>query len=250
MGLIAFWQELRRGPMPILALLSALGFSLMLSGPTSGAIAAICGTVSLGVLFDPSARQALLWILSPSALLLDWLLMILAMTPVLLAQPVSYVRRSSVPTRRWRGLLMFALGYGGVWVAVGGLIGLISAAFVGLFGSGATASAILLALLWSSTPQAQMARNACHRMRRLRVQGWLAAYDCWRQGLQSGAACVGTCWLWMVVPLTTATLHEAAMLVVVVATFLERLLPAAPAMWRRPPVLEVILAFLPRRVPS
>jgi len=235
MRLKACVAHLRQPPMPGLLTLAALGLALHLALPRGDGLAAFCGTVSLGVLFDPEAWRALGW--SPGRLAFDWAAMVLLMMPPLVSAQVAHVGRSVRRACRPRALLAFALGYGGCWVLAGVLLvpaGLVVSA---LLPAGFDTAAVLAgALIWSASPPAQAARNRCHRLERVGASG----HGALRHGVLTGGACMAACWAWMVVPLTVATGHSLTMLAVAFYLFAERLAPAGTLRWRLPPGLSVL----------
>lgn len=232
-------SALRTGSAPLLAGLSAAGFLVVLAVPPSARVSAICGQVALTDLADPALLRILLW--SPWGLALDWAVMVLAMMPLLVVQPVSYIRRCSFPSRRNRAVALFSAGYGVCWASAG--LALVPAAVViaaGLPQSLGAPAALAAALVWSASPLAQVARNRCHRLRRIGAFGTLADVDCLRQGVASGSACVAACWPWMIMPMLFETGHAAAMLTVTLLLLAERLVPAGTVRWRLPPALETL----------
>jgi predicted metal-binding membrane protein len=234
------WPALRPhltgGPLPWLLGLAAAGsVATAWSGP--GAIPALCGGLERVNLSELRLAMGPQW--SVSHLVVGWLVMVFAMMPPLLAQPVLHVWRSSLASRRPRALLLFGCGYAMMWLAAGAL--LVPAA-IGLklaAGSAAQVVALCGGLAWSCSPIAQEARNACHRMRRVSVFGRTADTDCLRFGLCIGRSCLMACWPWMLVPIMFDEFHWLAMALVSIFLFTERLAPPAPATWRIPPTLVV-----------
>ncbi|VVB48379.1 Putative metal-binding membrane protein (fragment) [Beijerinckiaceae bacterium RH AL1] len=100
-----------------------------------------------------------------------------------------------------------------------------------------------LALLWSASPVAQASRNRCHRLRPIAPFGPNTLRDAVVQGATSGAACVGACWPWMLVPAAAGGAHLAAMVLVTLLLLLERMAPAAPPHWRWPPAVSMVAAL-------
>ena len=231
----------RARPMAWLLALAAVGVLAGLRLPESTHLGGLCGRLGFALAADAFLVVTRIW--SPGALALGWLLMLVAMMPPLLAQPVAHIWRSSFPARRARALALFALAYAALWLAMGVL--LLPAAIllrIALPEAQAVLLVLLLALAWSASPPAQVARNACHRLRRIGAFGIAADRDCVRQGLLSGAACIGACWPWMLLPLVIDGLHLAVMALVGLYLFAERLSPGRPAQWQWPPGFFVLAA--------
>lgn len=249
MRLKACVAQMRQAPMPGLLALAALGLALHLALPRSGGLAVFRGAVSLRVLLDPEAWRALDW--SPGRLVFDWTAMVLLMMPPLVSVQVAHVGRSVRRPCRPQALLAFGLGYGGCWVLAGAILvpaGL--AASVLLPPSLDSAAMLAGALIWGASPPAQTARNRCHRLERIGADGQGAL----AHGVVTGRACLVTCWVWMMVPLTVAAGHSLTMLAVALYLFAERLAPAAAIRWRLPPGIGVLgglkLATRPSQPPQ
>jgi predicted metal-binding membrane protein len=235
---------LRRETILLLAGLSAAGFLLAATSPSAAGLSAICGMAAFSDLPD----LAVLWVAfaSPRALALDWLVMVLAMMPLLTAQPVAHVWRCSLTARRLRAVAGFAAGYGACWVAAGLVLIPAAAAAGAILPPGARAPILLAAaLVWSGWPRAQAARIRCHRLRRIGAFGLGAWRDCLWQGVTTGSACVATCWPWMLVPMAVGTGHVLVMLVVTLVLLAERMMPPVRARWRLPPALVAIAGPAP-----
>lgn len=199
----------------------------------------ICGMVAFSDLPD----VAVLWVAfaSPRELARDWLVMVLAMMPLLTAQPIAHVRRCSLSARRLCAMAVFAAGYGACWAAAGLLLIPAAAAAGAMLPLGASAPILLAAaLVWSGSPPAQVARNRCHRLRRIGAFGLGAWRDCLWQGVTTGSACVATCWPWMLVPMAVGTGHVLVMLLVTLVLLAERMMPPAHVRWRLSPALVAI----------
>lgn len=166
---------------------------------------------------------------------LPWATMLLAMMPVLLAHPVSHIHRSSRPRRLMRALVAFTAGYAVMWMCAGPPLMAIAQSIVTAAGDGAASIVLtLLAFAWSATPWHQRALNRAHRPKSLAVFGWQADFDAIAYGLVHGAWCFASCWAWMLVPLVVRDHHVAAMILVTLIMFVERLAPAARPKWRVP----------------
>lgn len=233
-------------PLRGLALVAAGGFIASALLPASQGLSALCGALGRIPLSELRLALGPGWSAWPA--LAEWSLMVAAMMPLLIADPVDNVWRSSIASRRPRALGLFALGYASLWVAAA--IMLVPAAVVMLFlapGSFAFLGALALALTWSASPAAQEARNLCHRRHRVGAFGPRADRECLAHGLRTGAACVMTCWPWMLVPITVAAAHVPAMAAVTLVLFCERIVPAGTPRWQVPPVVETLRAVFQRQ---
>ena len=225
------------GPLPWLVMLAGSGFVTSLALPDTASIAALCGAPAR---FDPRELPLLLgpqWSLHSVAL--GWLVMLVAMMPPLLAQPLLHVWRSSLVARRTWAVLIFGSGYAMIWLTAG--IALIPAAIVIKLSAGPAAliAVLGLALVWSCSPLAQAARNSCHRMRRIAVFGRNADRDCLRFGISIGISCLLACWPWMLLAAMLEEWHLVAMALLALFLFAERIAPPAPEAWRLPPALTI-----------
>ncbi|WP_443111126.1 copper chaperone [Anderseniella sp. Alg231-50] len=180
--------------------------------------------------------------MSPSALLLNWMLMLGVMMPILIIAPVRYVWRASAPHRRFIHALLFVLGYGAMWVATAPLFLALALAIRAAFQMDyPVLMALVIALLWSASPLQRRTLNAAHRAPRLALTGLRGARDCFSFGVCHSVLCVTTCWAWMLVPMMVApgTPHIVTMVLVGAVLVTERVAPTAPALWRAPEVLAV-----------
>lgn len=231
---------LRGGPVRGLAGLTAAGFALTAALPPAFHLSTICGRIPLADL--PGLASARLIFPSLAGLALGWLAMTLAMMPLLVAGPLAHVRRCSLPRRRLRAMLWFALGYGSCWALAGAALAPAALLLAVVLAPGPAAGlSLAVAVAWSASPVAQMARNRCHRTLRIGAFGLAADRDCLRQGIATGVACVGTCWPWMLLPALAGKAHLAVMAAVAVLLLADRLAPAGPVRWRVPSALEVLL---------
>jgi predicted metal-binding membrane protein len=144
------------------------------------------------------------------------------------------------PRRRATALAGLGRGYAAAWLAAGVALIPAGAALARLPQAATCAGLFGLALLWSASPVAQASRNRCHRMRPIAPFGPQTLHDAVVQGATSGAACVGACWVWMLVPAAASGAHLAAMILVTLLLVLERMAPAAPPHWRWPPPVSTV----------
>ncbi|MCC8938670.1 DUF2182 domain-containing protein [Bradyrhizobium sp. Arg68] len=163
-----------------------------------------------------------------------WLLMIVAMTAPLLAQPIAQLRLRSLARRRNRSAALFAVAYLLVWIAVGPILLAAPNAIAvaaGAVGVPAWLIAVAIAALWQAAPLRQCALNRCHRAPNLAAFGPEADRDCIRFGLLQGLLCAATCAPAMLLPLTAPQLHLPLMFVLSVALQIERLAPPRTPRW-------------------
>ncbi|MGC5702693.1 DUF2182 domain-containing protein [Pseudomonas sp. NFXW11] len=225
-----YLRLLGRGALPWSLLASLTGWGWLLGSTTMLSVPAFCGNLPLAgyALGWQGIEQALLFN-PPLRLLLAWLLMLLAMTPLLLVQPLTYVWRRSLRRKRWQAVALFVLGYAAVWT-LGGLLLLslvvLVQVWLGLSTSQSLMGALLLCLLWQASPLKQQCLNHCHVQPRISAFGMDFIIDCLRFGLSAGAWCVGSCWPLMLMPMLTSQRHVALMLLCMLWMLYER--------WQRP----------------
>jgi predicted metal-binding membrane protein len=171
---------------------------------------------------------------SPAQLASGWLLMLIAMTPPLIAAPLRHVRERSFAHRRVRAMSLFVIGYGTVWMIAG--MGLQVVALAAQLAVSDTPMCLALsaaaATLWQVSPAKQWCLNRCHRRPQLAASGAPADRAAFDFGLSHGAACVGACWGLMLLPLFVGQGHVLVMLAVMLFAVAERLENAAPLAWR------------------
>jgi len=178
----------------------------------------------------------------------DWLLMLAAMMLPALMAPVRYIRDRSFASKRMRATVLFLCAYTVTWTAAGSaLVALVGLARVIFRDSHLLATAIMLALLWQSSPWKQRCLNRCHAEPELSAYGFAADLSALRFGLVHAMWCFGSCWALMLVPWLLLRGHIVAMGVVALWLFAERLdAPAWPAWrWRIPSkASRIVLAML------
>jgi predicted metal-binding membrane protein len=179
-------------------------------------------------------------------LVAGWLVMVVAMMAPLLGQPLGHVWRSSLPGRRPWALLLFAIGYLLAWSAAGVVL-VPAAAMLKLSLPEGAAAAVgqSIALLWSASPGCQRARNRCHRTYSLAACGRRADRDCLVYGTRWGLPCAAACWPWMLATMCVDQAHAAAMVIVAIVLFLERMAPPSVPVWQLPPAVQALRALLP-----
>ena len=142
--------------------------------------------------------------------------------------------------RRQRGPALFAVGYLAVWSAVGVL--LLSA--VWLIGPKATSplaisGALVIAAAWESTRWKRLCLRACHRLRSLPPDGWIADRASVREGIRNGAWCTGSCGP-MMVPMALAP-HSVGLSLML---FLSAVVSAEKLLTRTVDHLRLVAAVL------
>lgn len=232
-----FAEKLLQGRWPWLVTASLAGWAAMLGAPAQLMLPAFCGSVATRVSDGLWTAWSLALTIDPLGLLLAWLLMLLAMMPLLLGSPLGYVWQRSLPRRRPLALALFLLGYCTVWIGAGVVIALLSVTAQLLAGDNTwsmLAVVCALALLWQASPAKQHSLNHCHYPPRISAFGWPMARDCLNYGLSNGFWCIGACWPAMLLPSLVQQGHSALMLACMLWLAYERLLSARPAKWRWP----------------
>jgi|SRR3954447_13740042 predicted metal-binding membrane protein len=214
-------RELARVRNPVLLLCTA-AWIWLLADPGGWTAQAHCAAMGSGSL-PPAASLAA-----------GWALMLVAMMSPALILPISHVRLSSFKRRRARAIVLFAVGYGAIWMAVGGVLmaGALAARGWAPDSYLPAAGVILLAIVWQLSPVKQRCLNRCHAHTELAAFGVAADLDAFRFGASHGVWCAGSCWALMLVPMLLPWGHVAAMAIVAVLTFSERLEYPRPPSWR------------------
>jgi predicted metal-binding membrane protein len=235
-----------KGPWPGLLFVSLLGWVALFGSEHWLTVPGYC-SLALGYWGALDGHEmAMTLLLNPRAsLLLPWFLMLLAMMPPLLTEPMGHLWTRSLRRRRLRAVILFGMGYAAVWMLAG--IVLVAAAIVlktlaSVAGASALALAILMAVLWQISPGKQTCLNQCHRLPRLSAFGIAADRDCLLYGVSDGLWCVGVCWAVMLVPLAASAAHVAWMAAGSILLLVERQAAGRPARWHLPPQLTSALA--------
>ena len=171
---------------------------------------------------------------APSSFALSWIVMLSAMMLPALIAPVHHIKRRSFKHRRARSVMLFLFGYGCVWMAFGGaLLALeLAARFFGGEGYLPVAGIVSIAMLWQFSPLKQRCLNRCHGFPKLAAFGSAADWDALAFGLTQGIWCAGSCWALMLLPMLLSRGHVAAMAIVAVLIYCERLEHPGPPCWR------------------
>jgi predicted metal-binding membrane protein len=182
--------------------------------------------------------DVLTWYLQPGGPASGWMLMVAAMMSPMLIAPVRYVRDRSLARRRPRAVALFVAGYGTTWAAAGAVLlaTVLGAQQLAAPAPLGAASALLVAVIWESSPAKQRCLNRSHAHPALRAFGAAADLDALRFGITHAAWCVGSCWAVMLLPPSAPSGHLAVMAAVTAWLVAERIEGPAPARWtlRRP----------------
>jgi len=222
-----------RGPWPPLLLASLAGWGLLIAFGHPPVMVGLCS----GRLFDLggglSGASLALQVNGLAALAGCWALMLLAMTPPLLAQPLRRVWRGSLARRRGSVIAAFLLAYASVWMAAGAVL-MAAAGVLGAAGAAGFAVALGLVLAWSLLPLRRACLARAHSAPRLRIFGLAAHVDGLAYGARSGLWCAGACWPLMLAPLLTGEWRLPAMAVAAVVMAAQRLSPVSTLRWDPP----------------
>ena len=164
----------------------------------------------------------------------NWGLMLIAMMAPTLVPALYHIRISSFVRRRVRSIAFFAVGYGAVWIAAGGVIlaialGVMWWARQSYLPAGAVAA---VALVWQASPLKQRCLNRTHGHRALAAFGAAADWDLFRMGCEHGLWCTGSCWAVMLFSTLLPEGHFLAMVAVSALMFCERLDPPKTPSWQ------------------
>jgi predicted metal-binding membrane protein len=206
-------QQRTTGSWMLLAGACALGWAAVLSPGGSLAQSTLCSPWAAASL---SGGWSALWLglalNGPGHLAISWAAMVLAMTPPLLLTLPTAIgrRRREGPAAIGTGL--FAVAYGGVWLAAGTVFIPAALWLGGVLATGASALAALLVvgLSWRLSPLHRHGVALCRRTAEVGARPGLQG--ALRMGVRHGLACVLTCWPLMLLPMVVHGGHQAAML--------------------------------------
>lgn len=216
-----------------LAGLSLAAWMALLTGGADTVGALLCAPAHAQV----ASPLPLLALVSPASLAAAWGLMVVAMMLPLITLPLLHVLEQSLARRRPRAMLLFAAGYGSVWLAAGLVLQPLAWALPslapGLPWLG-IAVAALVAVVWQMSPAKQVCLNGCHRQPALAAFGVEADLDALGFGVGHALWCVGTCGPLM---LLAESLHGGiglllAMPAAALFILVERFEPPGPFVWR------------------
>lgn len=227
-------QDLARVRDPVL-LMSAVAWILLLIDPGSMMIFAHCPATSSGAMPAPASFPMLLAMNPPAYVAAGWALMLVAMMSPVLIAPVCHIRLRSFTHRRARSIAIFVTGYAAIWMALGGVLVAIELAAKLLAPQSylPAAGVVLIALVWQFSPIKQRCLNRCHAHTELAAFGAAADFAALRFGMTHGIWCAGSCWALMLLPMLLPLGHLAAMAMVAVLIFSERLEEPMRPCWRR-----------------
>jgi predicted metal-binding membrane protein len=216
------WARVRNGVLAV----SLIAWIVLLLQPR---VSSCCSVNAAGL-----SWEILLAANPPRSLAGNWALMLIAMMAPMLVAPIYHIRISSFARRRVRSTMLFAAGYGIVWMAVG--VGLVMGELAATWlmpQSYLPAMIIgLIAVVWQASPFKQRCLNRCHSHRPLAAFGIAADLDVLRMGLEQSLWCVGSCWAAMLFPMLLPEGHFIAMATVAALMFCERLDPPRAPSWR------------------
>lgn len=175
-----------------------------------------------------------------------WILMATAMMLPTVLPAARSIALNGKWKRRQRGQALFAVGYLGVWSAVGAVLLSVVALAVWLIGPDATgpvavSGALAVAAAWESTRWKRLCLRACHRLRSLPPDGWRADSASVREGFRNGIWCTGSCGPMMVaMALVPHSIELLLMLLLSTVVAAEKLLTRAVYHLR---AVSTVLAF-------
>jgi predicted metal-binding membrane protein len=197
-------------------------------------MSAFCSSDTLWALPLSVRFDLALMLVSPAQLASGSALMIAAMMLPLIIAPLRHVRDRSFARQRTRATILFAAGYGVVWMIAAVVLQLI--AFVARWAAPAPllcfGLALVTAILWQVSPTKQWCLNRCHRRPHLAAFGAAADRDAFDFGLTNGASCAGSCWALMLLTLLIGQGQISGMIAVTLFVFAERLESPARLKWR------------------
>jgi hypothetical protein len=215
---------------------SAVGWGAAPAAERLFEIPAFCGDL-LAAMFVRGETGAFLALASPMTLVFGWTLMLLAMLPPLLREPIALLWQRSLARRRLRSIGWFVAGYGSAWL-LAGLALLPIAVACALAGTAMAVPgfvvALVLATIWQMSPCRRIALNRCHHQPRLSAFGLRADLDALRYGAAHASACIAACGAWMLPPLLLDDWHLPAMAAAMLLSIHERNLPLRTPRWRLP----------------
>src|SRR5215475_5772057 len=120
----------------------------------------------------PSVK-GLLHLNSAASLATGWAVMLVAMMAPTLVAPINHIRISSFARQRPRAIALFTAAYGGVWMAVGGVMLAAELVVTDMFRRSFLPAILLgmVALVWQASPFKQRCLNRCHNHRPLSAFG-------------------------------------------------------------------------------
>ncbi len=213
-----------------LLLLSGIAWALLVAGPSGD----VLSTHHLATMLNATRTVSINLAMAhhpPAALALGVALMVVAMMFPLLTAPLSHVRARNFSHRRELTIALFLAGYTLLWMVAATLIAALSLAvqFIAVKTSMLVSSALLVALVWQSSPVKQRCLNRSHAHPTLAAFGAAGYTDAFRFGITHAGWCVSSCWALMLLPWLMPRGHVLAMVGVSLWLIAERLdRPAGP----------------------
>ena len=231
MGRSAHWPDIW---LVVLGSIILLAWWLLVRNSDDLMMSAFCSSDTLWALPLSVRLDQALMLVSAAQLASDSALMVAAMMPPLIIAPLRHVRDRSFARQRARATILFAIGYGVVWMIAAVVLQLIAlaarwAAPTPLLCFGL---AVVTAILWQVSPTKQWCLNRCHRRPYLAAFGAAADRDAFDFGLTNGAACAGSCWALMLLTLLMGQGQILGMIAVTLFVIAERLESPARLKWR------------------
>jgi predicted metal-binding membrane protein len=231
MGRTAHWPDMW---LVVFGSIILLAWWLLARDGGGSMASAFCSSATLWALPLSVRLDLALMLVSPAQLASGSALMIAAMMLPLIIAPLRHVRDRSFARQRARATILFAAGYGVVWMIAAVVLQLIAvaarwAAPAPLLCFGL---AVATAMLWQVSPTKQWCLNRCHRRPHLAAFGAAADRDAFDFGLTNGASCAGSCWALMLLTLLIGQGQIWGMIAVTLFVFAERLEGPARPKWR------------------
>lgn len=235
----AHWKVQR----PILCISAIAWLVLIIKSSNLEMGGSCCPINSITEALSPDTLHQLLERNHPTALAVGWLLMLVAMMAPMLTIPIRYILDTSLARRRWRGVLLFCLGYTTVWMLMGILL-LIIALILRIFIANTMIpiiAVLIVVVIWECSPWKQRCVNRGHALPALAAFGLRAELDALCFGLRYGGYCAGTCWALMLFPELFTRGH---LLVMALATAWMQIVhlkrPSRPA-WHIPSIGPLVI---------
>ena len=232
MGRAAHWLDMWR---VVLGSIILLAWWLLARDSGGSMVSAFCSSDTLWALPLSLRLDLALMLVSPVQLASGSALMIATMMLPLIIVPLRHVRDRSFARRRARATILFAAGYGVVWMIAAVILQLIAIAAQWAAPTPLLCFALALAtaIVWQVSPTKQWCLNRCHRRPHLAAFGAAADRNAFDFGLTNGAWCAGSCWALMLLSLLIGEGQILGMIAITLFIFAERLEGPAQIKWRR-----------------
>jgi predicted metal-binding membrane protein len=163
--------------------------------------------------------------------LLHWTLMLAAMMMPLVTSAVQHVWERSFVYRRLRATAIFLFAYFVVWEMAGVVLMSVARAGRSANSVGLTIAAIVLVLLWQTSPFKQVCLNRLHAHPPLPAFGLVADRGVFRFGSEHAEWCVGSCWGPMLLSMILPVSHWGSMVVSSLWVWGEHFNPPSAPVW-------------------